>query len=211
MATARARVRVGGSAFTIFTFRGQPLAFCQQVSHTTPQPVGPGPVAIQPMDEPAPVQVITAAAAGMGSLTLNMIELYGSKVWDRLGAEVGYKGTNTPYVGTSAYTTQTSSIFNGAVDITDIMIRVAEEAPEDMSVVKYIRPPKLAGDTVSPYSEIYHNCVIMNVLDGEQVEIGTMEVIKQITVGYTHMTQPGRGFQATGRSKAFWYRDRPLA
>lgn len=209
MATARSRVRVAGAGFTIFTFRGQPLAFCQQVSHTTPQPVA-APVAIQPMDEPVPVQVITTAAAGMGSLTLNLIELYGSKVWDRLGAEVGYKGTT--YSGTSGFTgtVGANAILNGAIDITDIMIRVAEEAPEDMSVVKYIRPPKLAGTTQKPYAEIYHNCVITNVQDGENVEIGTMEVIKQVTVGYTHMTQPGRGDGGSGLSRAWAYRDRPI-
>jgi hypothetical protein len=147
----------------------------------------------------------------MGSLTLNMIELYGSKVWDRLGAEVGYKGTGTPYLGSGDFSGGTSgAILSGAIDITDIMIRVAEQDPSKMNVVKFIRPPKLAGTTQNPYAEIYHNCVITNVLDGEQVDIGSMEVIKQITVGYTHMTQPGRGFQNSGKSKAFWYRDQPI-
>lgn len=209
--SARARVRVAGSAFTIFTFQNQPLAFCQQVAHTTPQPVGSGPVAIQPMDAPVPIQVITPAAAGMGSLVLNMIELYGSKVWDRLGAATGWAaGAGSGYSGSNAFNGDTVGFLNGAVDVTDIMIRVSEEKPEDMNVVKYIRPPKIAGITQKPYSEIYHNCVITNALDGEQIEVGTMEVIKQITVGYTHMTQPGRGWNATGRSKALWYADQPI-
>jgi hypothetical protein len=46
--------------------------------------------------------------------------------------------------------------------------------------------------------------VITNILDGEAVEVGTMEVIKQVTVAYTHMTRNGQ------RSKAWDYRDRPI-
>src|ERR1035437_8818293 len=96
-------VRRGGSGFTIFTFGGQPITFCQQVAHTSPRPVGQGASAIQPMDEPYPVEIITPAAAGMGQLVLNLFELFGSggaasKAWDRLGASAG--GTATvPFAG----------------------------------------------------------------------------------------------------------------
>lgn len=204
----RNRVRVGGSGFTIFTFMGQPIGFCQQVSHTSPAPVGPGPVAIHPMDEPYPVQVITPAASGMGSLTLNLYELYGSKVWDRLGAAVGAtvgNGNNHPLgPGSNATPFGGESPLNHAVDLVDIFIRVAEQQPEDLNVVKFIRPPKIGGITGTPYAEQYHNCVITNVVDGENIEIGTMEVIKQITIGYTHMTRGSK------RSKAWNLRDAPL-
>lgn len=201
---SRNRVRVGGSGFTIFTFAGQPIAFAQQVAHTSPAPVGPGPVAIHPMDEPYPVQVITPAAAGMGSLTLNLYELYNEKVWDRLGrAASSAVGSNAPaYPGTSAI----GAILEGAVDIADIFIRIAETNPNDLTVVKFVRPPKIAGTNGTPYSEEYHNCVVTNVTDGETIEIGTMEVIKQVTVGYTHMTRNG----GQRKSKAWEYRDRPL-
>src|SRR4051812_30709706 len=84
------RARVGGSGFTVFTWSGQLLAFANQVAHTSPTPVGPGPVPIHPMDEPYPVEVITPAAAGMGTLTLEFFELYGQRVWERL---VGLAGT----------------------------------------------------------------------------------------------------------------------
>jgi len=183
------RVRVGGSGFTAFTFMGQPIAFAQQVDYTSPQPVS-GPVAIHPMDEMYPVQVITPAAAGMGSITLNLYELYNAKVWDRLGATVGYTDagvTNDINLGTA--------ILNGAVDIVDIFIRVAERKPSDLAVVKYIRPPVIAGTAPVDYTEEYHNCVITNVTDGESIQVGTMEVIKQVTVGFTHLTRNGVGTQ----------------
>jgi hypothetical protein len=91
MALARNRVRVAGSGFTVFTWQGQPIAFAQQISHTSPQGVA-NPSAIQPMDEPYPVQVVTPAASGMGTLVLRLYELYGQQVWERLGAEFGTQG-----------------------------------------------------------------------------------------------------------------------
>lgn len=199
MATPRNRVRVAGSGFTMFTFGGQPIAFAQQIAHTSPSPVGPGPVAIQPMDEPYPVQVITPAASGMGSLTLNLYELYNAKVWDRLGAAVSYEDPNAASgVGTSASTFASlgEGILAGAVDLVDVFIRIAEAPPGTVNVVKYIKPPLLGGVQGKSYSEEYHGCVVTNVIDGEQIEVGTMEVIKQVTIAYTYTTRNGQGSRA---------------
>ena len=171
------RVRVGGSGFTVFHWRNQPLAFARQVSHTSTAPVGPGPVPIHPMDTPYPVQVITPQAAGMGTLTLELYELYGAQIWERLGASAGQQATGGD--------------FNGAVDIVNIF-RVQAALRDPINVVKYIKPPMLRGSTMKAYTEEYHNAVITNVLDGETIEIGTMEVLKQITIGYTHVTRGGR-------------------
>lgn len=204
MAFTTNRARVGGSGFTVFTFGGQPIAFAQQVGHTSPTPVGQGPVAIHPMDEPYPVQVITPAASGMGSLTLNLYELYNAKVWDRLGSKIGTAGT--PFGGKSSNDLSFGqSVLNGAVDLVDVFIRIAEQPAGTVNVVKYIRPPRLGGENAPPYSEQYHGCVISNIVDGEEIEIGTMEVIKQVTVAYTHLTRGDK------RSKAFDYRDRAIS
>jgi hypothetical protein len=193
----RNRVRVGGSGFTVFTWQSQPIGFARQIGHTSPAPVGPGPVAIHPMDEPYPVQVITPGAAGMGTLTLELYELYGGKVWDRLGAKVGVQANQEQVV-------QDNGTLQGAVDLVDIFIQVAA-IPGEIQVVKYIRPPTLKGRTMLPYTEEYHNCVITNVIDGETIEVGTMEVLKTVTVGYTHMTRGGR------RSRAWDLRDRTFS
>lgn len=213
VATFRNRVRVGGSGFTLFTFGGQPIAFCQQVAHTSPQPVGAGASAIHPMDEPYPVEIITPAAAGMGQLVLNLFELFGSggaasKAWDRLGASIG-GSTTSPFGSTTNTNASTNlqiggdGIFQGAVDIVDIFIRQAQADPASLQVVKYIRP-LAAGGAASPYSEEYHGCVITNVIDGEQIEVGTLEVIKQVTVAYRYLTRNGTP------SQGFAIRDNPL-
>jgi hypothetical protein len=198
------RARVGGSGFTIFTFAGQPIAFAQQVAETSPTPVGPGPVAIHPLDEPYPVQVITPAASGMGSLTLNLYELYNQKVWDRLAADVEGQVSN-PFGGVNSNDINVNNgVFDGAVDLVDVFIRQAEYSG-NLNVVKYIRPPMIGGRKGQPYAQQYHGCVITNITDGDTIEVGTMEVIKQVTVAYRFTTRNDR------RSKAFEYRDRPIS
>ena len=197
------RARVAGSGFTIFTFAGQPIAFAQQVGEVSPTPVGPGPVAIHPLDEPYPVQVITPAASGMGSITLNLYELYNEKVWDRLASDVNGSVSN-PFGGVGSNDLNTSGgVFDGAVDLVDVFIRQAEYS-NNLNIVKYIRPPMIGGRKGTPYAEQYHGCVITNIMDGEQIEVGSMEIIKQVTVAYRFKTRNGK------RSKAFEYRDRAL-
>jgi hypothetical protein len=210
------RVRVAGSGFTIFTYGGQPITFCQQVQYTSPQPVGNGMSAIQPMDEPYAVEIITPIAAGPGSITLNMFELFGSggaasKAWDRLGASVGT--TSSPFGATTpadvstqlANLTSSANPFYGAVDIVDIFIRQAQLDDTQTQIVKYIRPLPLPGNaTAAPYTEEYNGCVITNVIDGESVEVGTLEIIKQITVAFRYVTRNGN------TSAAFKLRDAAL-
>jgi len=210
-ATPQNFTRRGGSGFTIFTFGGQPIVFCQEVQHTSPQPVGQGVAAIQPMDEPYPVEIVTPAAAGMGTITLNLIELFGgsgnvSKVWDRLG--LGAASATVPF-GSAGFqdTSQFASLsgqgdFTSAGDIVDIFIKQATLTPTQMQIVQVIRPPATAGASVQPGFIQYIGCVITNVMDGETVDVGTLQIIKQITVAYRYSLRNGNqglGFGTQGR------------
>lgn len=164
------RTRVGGSGFTSFFWQNQPIAFCRQLAHTPPTPVGPGPTPIQPLDEPYAIDIITPAAQTVGTLQLELYELYNRKVWDHL------------------------AIISGAIDIVNIMIKVAASATP-IQIVKVIQPPTLGGQVggtgQGKYFDIFHNCVITAVEDGETIEIGTMEITKRISVMYTHTTRSG--------------------
>jgi hypothetical protein len=176
---AQNRARVGGSGFTVFTWDSKPILFAQQITHVAPQPVvQQGVVAIHPMDEPSPVELITPQAAGMGSLVLDLYELYGGQVWERLAS---YLGGDSKGVGTG----------NGPVDIVGIFQAVAN-TPTPIRIIKYIKPPQIRGKVMRPYTEEYHNCVISNVADGEVIQVGTMEVVKQLTVNYAYMTRGNR-------------------
>lgn len=201
--------RRAGSGWTIFTFAGQPIAFCQQVQTVSPMPVGQGVSAIQPMDEPYPVEILTPAAAGMGTITLNLIELFGtngyaSKVWDRLGIGANASGA-APFgpqgIGDTSqflnidtnFTPQQSGggIFTGAVDIVDIFIRQAQADPSKLQIVEIIRPPSNPNGQSKPYYLQYVGCVITNVQDGEEIDVGTLEVLKNITVAYRYVLRDG--------------------
>lgn len=190
--TSYNRVRVGGSGFTAFFFMGQPIAFCEQVSITTGQPVAPA-TPIQPMDEPYPVQIITPAAAGPGTMVLQLTELYGSKTWDRLGGKIGLSKQHVANSGldpgSSTAVSIGDGILNGLVDIVDVFIKISQQPPGTVEVVKYINPPALYGMTQGSgaYSETYRNCVIANIEDGETIAVGTMQIVKNITVMYTHV------------------------
>jgi hypothetical protein len=173
---AQNRARVAGSGFTVFTWENKPILFAQQIEHISPTPVAPT-VPIHPMDEPYPVELITPQAANMGQITLELYELYGAQVWERLAS---YLGGDSKITGTG----------KGPVDIVGIFRAVAN-TPNPIRIVKYVRPPAIRGKKMAPYTEEYHNCVISNVIDGERISVGTMEIIKQISVNYTYMTRGG--------------------
>lgn len=184
---ARDRARVGGSGFTVFTWDDKPILFARQVSHSSPDPVGGGVVEIHPMDEPYPVELITPQAARMGTIVLDLYELYGAQVWERLASYLGGDPAGT----SSNRPDSVNGKGNGPVDIVGIFNAVSN-SPNPIRIVKYIKPPQIRGKTMRPYTEEYHNCVISQVADGEQIQVGTMDVVKQITVNYTYMTRGGR-------------------
>lgn len=174
---------------------------------------------IHPLDEPYAVEIVTPVAAKAGQLVLNLFELFGSggaasKVWDRLGAKVPggspssmfgtFNSAEPASLSSTQIVTGDDGIFNGAVDIVDIFIAQAKAEPSKLNIVKYIRPLGAGGSNLQ-YTEEYHGCVITNVIDGEQVEVGSLSVIKQITVMYRYATRNGVA------SKGFALRDGALS
>jgi hypothetical protein len=189
------RARVGGSGFTVFTWDNKPVLFAQEVAHKSPTPVGVGTVAIHPLDEPYPVELITPLAANMGEITLNLYELYGAQVWERL-ADYLSKQEFSPMPGAG----ESGGLGHGPVDIVGIFNAVAN-SKDPIKIVKYVKPPKIRGKAMRPYTEEYHNCVISSVVDGETIQVGTMEIVKQITVNYTFMTRNNKNPMKDNRSK----------
>lgn len=166
------RARVAGSGLTAFHWNGHLLALCRQIHHEAGQPVA-APAAIHPLDSAYPIEIVTPLAAGMGQLTLELYEMYGQQVWDRLMNLL----PNPSGVG--------------ATDMVEVFHRVAN-TPTPIYVTKIISPPQLRGKKLPPYTFTYHNCVITDIGDGETVEVGTMEVLKTITIAYTHTTRGDR-------------------
>lgn len=168
----RNRARVGGSGFTVFAWQSKPILFCRQISHQSPTAVGPGTVPIHPMDTPYPVELVTPMAATMGTITLELYELYGSTIWERLS---GLNGNPTE---------------GGPVDLVGIFREISNMG-SPVTIFKYIRSPSRSGAPPVTYTEEYHNVVVSSLANGETIEVGTMEILKQMVVNYTHTTIGG--------------------
>ena len=169
--------RVGGSGFTVFTWEGKPIGFAQTVAHQSPQPVA-APEAIQPMDQRYPLQVITPAAIGVGTIQLQMFEMYNSKVWDRIMQVVDAKhpgGNNRP----------ASGVYN---DLVAVFVRLANIG-RGITVTKIIYAPNESGNTSRYTAENYHNATITDIRDDENIDIGSMSIVKSLTIQYTKMTR----------------------
>ena len=172
--------RVVGSKFTVFYWDGKLIAHCNQLAHTSPAPVADA-VAIQPIDARRPLAVITPNAIGMGTLVLEIVELYGLSVWEELESLAdNVKGKNA---NSGSPITAGNNDQNNATDLADIF-NAMSATTTPITVTKYVYPP--SGSNQDQYQENYFNCVISNYQDGETVTIGSMQVYKQITINYTH-------------------------
>lgn len=169
----RQKFRVGGSGFTAFYWNGKPIAFAQSVRVTPQQPVV-NPSVIQPMDARYPLQIITPGAIKEGYLDVQLLELYRTKVWDRLLEEAGAA--------------------KPANDLADVFYALAS-LDKPINAMKVIIPPaSVQGEDIAPYGEIYHNCVITNVDDSENIDVRSMEIVKNVTMAFTHITRQGADY-----------------
>jgi hypothetical protein len=163
--------RVGGSGFTAFQWDNKVIAFARGVRVQSPRPVAQ-PVAIQPLDQRYPLDIITPAALGPGQLQIETFEKYGERVWDEMMGVIDRSGAK----------------YN---DLVEIFIKMAE-LDRPIHCMKIINPPKIAGKATQPYADIFLNCKITDIGDEETVEIGTMEIVKNITVTYTRKIRSDR-------------------
>lgn len=168
--------RVGGAGFTVFHFAGSPIAYAQALGYNSPQPVA-APVAIQPMDQPRPIQIVTTIAITGGQVQLQMYETFNAKVWDQIMQIIDSSRSNT---------TNQKGVYN---DLSDILLRMASLG-KGISATKLVQPPRPIGpNKIGFVTDTMHNCVITDVRDDEQIQVGTVELVKPITIQFTHATR----------------------
>lgn len=80
---AQPNVRIGGSGFTVFSWRGQTMAYAKTISDQAPRPVG-SIEPIQPIDQETPLEIVYPQAVGPGTLTVQFYELWNAPVWSLL-------------------------------------------------------------------------------------------------------------------------------
>lgn len=114
------------------------------------------PKAIQPMDAEVPREIVTPRAIGHGVLTLTNFETWNQSVWQEL-----------PGLG------RTGNI----LDVFKTQVRLG-----NISCRKIIKNPT----TGRMRTKVYYNCTVTDIDESETVQIGTMEMPKNITIMYTH-------------------------
>lgn len=123
---------------------------------------GQSPVAqaqeIHPLGYDHPTEFVVANAIRGGTLTINIREMWHQWVWQQLA---GLAGTT---------------------NIVDVFRAVAN-SPTPISCTKIITPP-----TGQRYGYTYHNCVIGDIQDGEEIRIESLSNAKNLLVMYTHKT-----------------------
>jgi hypothetical protein len=152
------QVRVVGSGFTTFNYRGNPIAFLDGFQDSGQGPIV-NPEPITPLNARYPVEIATARVLDMGTLTVTIRELWNAPVWYQL---VGLNGLN---------------------DIVQVYEALAAE-PSDVTAQMIIKPP----GAPTWRGKTYHGCIITGIDDTETVTIGALSMPRRLQVAYTHTT-----------------------
>lgn len=86
----QSNVRVRGSGFTSFNYRGQTLAWLTNFNDDGQRP-GVGAEAVHPLGDKYPREIVTPRFLNMGTLSMTITELWNAPVWQQL---VGLEGVN---------------------------------------------------------------------------------------------------------------------
>lgn len=150
------QTRIGGSGYTTMLFQNMRLAYLQTMQDTPPTPVA-GAVAVQPIDESVPLEIVTAGAVGVGTLRCSFYELWNYPVWSILP---GLQGT---------------------FSLIDVLKR--QVSLGSISMQKIIKSP-----SGIMRARVYHGVVIVDIDEGESINIGTMTLPKTLTFQYCYTT-----------------------
>jgi len=137
-------------------FQGQRLGFCQVIQDTPPTPVAQA-QAVQPIDEPVPIEIVTAAAVGVGTLRVTFYEQWTTPVWNTLP---GLENTHNLL-----------EVLKRQLQLGTITMQKIVKSPSGLMRAR-----------------VYHNVVITDIDEGENINIGTMTLPKTLTFQYTHTT-----------------------
>lgn len=160
------RVRVVGSGFTTFNYKGKPIAFCEQVEDSGQRAfsdMGQGYQFIHPLGARHPVEIATSRVLAGGTLMLTIRELWNVPVWQMLDG------------------------LARAQNIVDIFEFLAKD-PNYVTCQSIIKPPGTEAKPREWRGKTYHNCTIVDINDGDTISVGALAVTKGITIAYTHST-----------------------
>jgi hypothetical protein len=158
------RVRVVGSGFTTFNYRGKPIAFAEGVEDSGQRAfsdLGQPYQFIHPLGARHPVEIATSRVLQGATLMLTIRELWNAPVWNQLAGLA--KTQNIVY------------IFEALAD-----------DPSYVTCQTIIKPPGTDNQPRKWRGKIYMNCTVVDINDGDTITVGALAVTKGITVAYTH-------------------------
>lgn len=161
------KVRVVGSGFTTFNYRGKSIAFCEGIEDSGQRAfsdLGQPYQYIHPLGAKHPVEIATSRVLQGGTLVLTMRELWAAPVWQQLAGMAR------------------------AQNIVDIYEILAQD-PNYVTCTQIIKPPGTERTPSRWRGKNYHNCTIVDINDSDTVTVGALAVSKGITVAYTHTTK----------------------
>lgn len=162
------QVRVVGSGYTTLHYGGDqnPIAFLDSFNDSGQSAIGGtngrGWEAITPLGSRHAIEIATSRVLGPGTITASIRELWNAPVWAGL---------------------------KGLAEANNIL-QVWEALENDPSPVTCHMRIKTPGNRPNR-KKVFHNCTITSIDDGEQVQIGTISVAKNIEIVYTHATYGG--------------------
>lgn len=160
------KVRVVGSGYTTFQYKGKPIAFCEGIEDSGQRAfsdLGQPYQFIHPIGYRHPVEIATSRVLQGGTLQLTIRELWNTAVWQQLAG--------------------LSSTYN----IVEIFDALAND-PQYVTCQQIIKPPGTENQPSRWRGKVYHNCVVVDINDGDTVTVGALAVTKGLTVAYTHNT-----------------------
>lgn len=161
------RVRVVGSGYTSFLYKGQIVAFAEAVEDSGQKAFsdlgGQAFQFIHPLGSRHPVEIATSRVLQGGTLILTVRELWNAPVWQQLP---GLAGT---------------------ANIADVFAALAAD-PAYISCQTIIMPPGTENNPSAWRGKTYQNATVVDIQDGDTITVGALAVTKAITIAYTHTT-----------------------
>jgi hypothetical protein len=160
------QVRVVGSGYTTFYYKGKAIAFCEGVEDSGQRAfsdLGQPYQFIHPIGATHPVEIATSRVLQGGTLMLTIRELWNGYVWEQLSGLAGSKNI---------------------VDIFGVLAR----DPNYVTCQTIIKPPGTEAQPSKWRGKTYQNCVVVDINDGDTITVGALAVTKGITIAYTHTT-----------------------
>lgn len=154
----QSQVRVVGSNFSTFRWRGQPIAYLEEIVDSGVTPVARIET-IHPLGSPYPTEFALPAALNGGTLTLTVKELWNKPVWQHLQG------------------------LSSSLNLLDVWNAISSD-PTAITCETIIKPPGANYWRV----KTYHNVIVTSIADGETISIGAMTVSRSIGCAYTHYT-----------------------